>query len=116
MSHALRFDADLPHQIGGCEMRQEKGGDEYRTNHGLGAIQREISGGPDQGEQGGKDAFERKLQQLNCADAGRADAEGYQFRPDGNPAVAEQSVAEGHIHGVVVCIILSKEQIFGLLH
>ena len=76
MGHAFRFGADLPHQIGGREVRQQEGGDDYGTDDGLSPIQREISGRSDQGQQGCEDAFERKLQQLNRADAGCADAEG----------------------------------------
>ena len=59
MGHALRFGANLPHQIGGYEVRQNESGDEYGTNDGLSAIQRQIPGGPDEWEQSGKDTFER---------------------------------------------------------
>ena len=114
VGHALRFGADLPHQIGGREVRQKEGGDEDGTDDGLSPVQGEIPGGSDEGEQGGKDAFERKLQQLDRADAGRADAEGDQFGPDRNPAVAEQSVAESHVHSIATCIFFRKEQVAGL--
>jgi hypothetical protein len=111
MGHTFGFGADSAHQIGGREVRQQKGGDEYGTDDGLGPVQREIPGGPNEGQQGGKDTLYGKLQQLNRADARRADAEGNEFRPDRNPAVAEQSVAEGHVHSTATCIFLRKEQV-----
>lgn len=89
MRHPFRFGADLTHQIGGREVRQQKGGDEDWTDDGLSPIQCQIPGGSDEGKQSSKDAFERQLQQLDRADGGRADAESNQFGPDRNPAVAE---------------------------
>ena len=44
MSHAFRFSADLLHKIGGREMGQQQGGDQYGTDDGLCAIQGEIPG------------------------------------------------------------------------
>jgi hypothetical protein len=111
MGHALRLSADLPHQIAGHEVRQNEGGDEYWTDDSLSPIQGKVPGGPDQWEQSGKDTFERQLHQLDRADASRADAEGDQFCSDWNPAVAEKSVAEGHVHNKTTCIILRKKQI-----
>ena len=49
MGHAFRFDADLPHKVGGREKRQQQGGDYYGTDDGLRAIQGEIPGCADEG-------------------------------------------------------------------
>jgi hypothetical protein len=73
MGHAFGFRADLLHKIGGREMGQQQGSDQDGTDDGFCAIQGEIPGG--------------------------AYTEGDQFGPDRDPAVAEQGVAESHVHG-----------------
>jgi hypothetical protein len=99
MGHAFRFRADLLHKIGGREMGQQQGGDQDGTDDGFCAVQGEIPGGADEGQQGGNDTLDRKLEQFDRADAGGAYTEGDQFGPDRDPAVAEQGVAESHVHG-----------------
>jgi hypothetical protein len=61
MGHAFRFGADLLHKIGGREMGQQQGGDQYGTDDGLRAIQGEISRGADERQQGGHETLDRKL-------------------------------------------------------
>jgi hypothetical protein len=108
MGHAFGFGADLPHKVGGREVRQDQGGDEYRTDNGLGSVQGKVSGGSDKRQQGGNHSLDRKLQQLNRTDPGSAYSEGDQFGPDWNPAVTEQGVAERHIHDLATCIQLAE--------
>ena len=57
MGHAFLFSADLLHKIGEHEMGQQQGGDQYGTEDGLCAIQGEIPGGADEGQQGGHHAI-----------------------------------------------------------
>src|ERR1700738_1785115 len=110
MGHAFRFDADLPHKIGGREKRQQQGGDYYGTDDGLRAIQGEISGPADEGYQNGKEPPDRKLQQLDCADGRGSYTEGNQFGPDRDPTVAKQGVAKSHVHKVKPAYFFRKEK------
>ena len=65
------FGADLLNDIGGREMGQQKGGDQHGADDGLRAVQDEITGGADEGQQGGDNTLDRELQQLDRADARR---------------------------------------------
>ena len=115
MGHAFDFGTDLPHQIGGREMGHQQGGDEYRTDDRFRTIQGEIPGSADEGQQSGDDTLERKLQQLDRADAGGANTESDQFCPNWDPAVAEQGVAESHFHRIATCILFQERTSCGVL-
>jgi hypothetical protein len=117
MGHALRFGADLPDKIGRREVGQYQSGDEEGTDDGLGAIQGQIPGGSNEGQQRGNDSLDRKLQQLNRPDAGCADTQGDKLGPDRNPAITEQGVAKCHgVHAIATCILLGKEQGGGFVY
>jgi hypothetical protein len=108
MGHALGFGADLAHEIGGREIGQHQSGNQYRADDRLGAIQGEIPGGSDEGDQGRNDSLDRKLQQFNRAGARGAYTESNEFGADRDPSVAKQRVTESYVHGIAICISFQK--------
>jgi hypothetical protein len=86
------FGADLPDDIGGRDMGQENGGYQHGADDGLRAVQDEIAGGANKGQQCGNNTLDRKLKQLDRADGGGAYTQCNQFGADRDAPVAKKRV------------------------
>jgi len=82
----------LPDDIGGRDMGQQNGGYQHWANDGLRAVQDEIAGGANEGQQCGNNTLDRDLKQLDRADGGRAYTQCNQFGADRDAPVAEKRV------------------------
>jgi hypothetical protein len=86
------FGADLPDDIGGRDMGQQNGGYQHGADDGLRAVEDEIAGGANEGQQCGNNTLDRELKQLDRADGGRAYTQCNQFGADRDAPVAEKRV------------------------
>ena len=73
-------------------MGQQNGGYQHGANDGLRAVQDEIAGGANEGQQCGNNTLDWKLKQLDRADGGRAYTQRNQFGADRDAPVAEKRV------------------------
>ena len=76
---AVSFVADLPDDFGGRDFRKQQRGDDDGADEGLRAVEGQIAGRADKGQEGGYDPFSGQLQDLYAGYGGGADAEGDQF-------------------------------------
>ena len=60
--------------------------------NGFDAVQDNVSGNADNGQDDGEQAFQRYLKQLCKPDDRRADCQGDQFRPDRDAAITKERV------------------------
>ena len=73
-------------------MGQQNGGYQHWADDGLRAVQDEIAGGANEGQQCGNNTLDRELKQLDRADGGRAYPQCNQFGADRAAPVAEKRV------------------------
>jgi hypothetical protein len=96
------FGADLLNDRVGREIGQEQRGDEHGAEDGFDAVQNNVSGDSDEGQDDSEQAFQWYLKQLCKPDDRRADCQGDQFRPDRDAAITKERVTQLDVHMVTI--------------